>query len=45
MKEGIIPNKEDYDIFLASLCFDMLRNGYFCREQACYKQMGGIVIS
>ena len=28
MKEGIIPNKEDYDIFLASLCFDMLRNGY-----------------
>ena len=35
MKEGIIPNKEDYDIFLASLCFDMLRNGYFCSEQAC----------
>ncbi len=35
MKEGIIPNKEDYDIFLASLCFDMLQNGYFCSEQAC----------
>ena len=34
-KEGIIPNREDYDIFLASFCFDMLRNRYFCREQAC----------
>ena len=35
MKEEIIPNREDYDIFLASFCFDMLRKGYFCSEQAC----------
>lgn|GEM_PF-5314672 len=35
MKEEIIPNREDYDIFLASFCFDMLRKGYFRSEQAC----------
>ena len=35
MKEEIIPNREDYDIFLASFCFDMLRKEYFCSEQVC----------
>ena len=44
MKEGIIPNKEDYDIFLASLCFDTLQNGYFCSEQACKVQIRGAII-